>query len=59
VATGVPPRAVAVSPEGKSVYVPSEENFSVFQYDVGADGTLSPKNPFNVAAGVFPQGQGC
>jgi DNA-binding beta-propeller fold protein YncE len=39
------PVAVAVSPDGESVYVVDYNNDFVFEYDVGADGTLSPKNP--------------
>jgi DNA-binding beta-propeller fold protein YncE len=74
-ATGSPPVAVAVSPDGKNVYVtvdsgrptspqpdgecpPSCPGFvgDVFQYDVRADGTLSPKNPPSVEAGNGPEG---
>jgi DNA-binding beta-propeller fold protein YncE len=51
-------RAVAVSPDGKSVYVPVYDESggigSVFQYDVGSGGKLSPKSPPRVAAGPYP-----
>lgn len=48
------PEGIVVSPDGKSVYVanegvlvgePDDEGASVSQYDVGVDGTLSPKSP--------------
>ena len=53
--------AVAVSPDGKSVYVTnSTPPPSVSQYDVGAGGLLTAKSPATVAAsgpGPFgPQG---
>ena len=46
---------VAVSPDGKSVYV-ANSGFedTVSQYDVGADGTLTPKTPAAVAASSAP-----
>jgi DNA-binding beta-propeller fold protein YncE len=47
------PEGVAVSPDGKSVYVPADTGV-VSQYDVRADGTLSPKSPPTVAAGEYP-----
>ena len=53
VAAGTTPRGVAVSPDGKSVYVTSETGGSVSQYTVGAEGTLAPKT-IAVAAGTFP-----
>ena len=56
VATGRYPSGVAVSPDGGSVYVPSELDDSVFQYDVGAGGALSPKSPATVATGASPEG---
>jgi YVTN family beta-propeller protein len=57
-------QAIAVSPDGRSVYVPSygstpsSANVQPFvsQFDVGAGGTLSPKNPPTVAAGGQPAG---
>jgi DNA-binding beta-propeller fold protein YncE len=45
--------AVAVSPDGRSVYVVDFNNGVIWQYDVGADGTLSPKNPPAVDTGGF------
>jgi DNA-binding beta-propeller fold protein YncE len=49
------PYGVAVSPDGQSVYVASEGGSipggSIFQYDVGPDGALSPQSPPKVAAG--------
>jgi DNA-binding beta-propeller fold protein YncE len=54
VATGRGPGGMAVSPDGGSVYVANAESFgndTVSQYDVGADGALSPKNPPTVATG--------
>jgi hypothetical protein len=47
---------VAVSPDGGSVYVASERDDSVFQYDVGAGGALAPKSPATVATGASPEG---
>jgi hypothetical protein len=49
--------SVAVSPDGQSAYVASNdstigESGYVSQYDVGPDGALSPKSPAKVAAGV-------
>jgi DNA-binding beta-propeller fold protein YncE len=48
------PDGVAISPDGKSVYVTNNFLFVgglVSQYDVGAGGALSPKSPATVAAG--------
>jgi 6-phosphogluconolactonase len=51
---------VAVSPDGKSVYVASPDSavqigcVCVLQYDVGAGGELSPKSPAMVASDVAP-----
>src|SRR2546422_912784 len=57
VPAGIVPQGAAVSPDGKSVYVTGNSGppggvGEVFQYDVGADGTLSPKNPPAVAVGA-------
>jgi parallel beta-helix repeat protein len=52
------PAGVAVSPDGKSVYVAgggSEGRGDVSQYDVGPGGALSPKSPATVAAGFLPR----
>jgi DNA-binding beta-propeller fold protein YncE len=53
------PFAVAVSPDGRSVYVTNfslEQNGSVSQYDVGPGGRLMPKNPPAVGTGEDPGG---
>jgi Lactonase, 7-bladed beta-propeller len=52
------PFAVAVSPNGRSVYVTNGNSSigRVSQYDAGADGRLSPKSPPTVAAGDYPAG---
>jgi DNA-binding beta-propeller fold protein YncE len=47
---------VAVSPDGRSVYVTNGLSQSVSQYDVGPGGALSPKSPAAVPAGQFPFG---
>jgi len=59
VAAGDVPIGVAVSPDGRSVYVanegtgePGEDIPGVSQYDVGAGGKLSPKNPATLAVGL-------
>src|SRR2546422_560640 len=51
-AAGASARRVAVSPDGQSVYVTSNEK--VFQYDVGVGGMLSPKTPPSVTATRSP-----
>ena len=56
VAAGLNPEGVAVSPDGESVYVANVSSDNVSQYDVGAGGALSPKNPATVAAGTCPTG---
>jgi DNA-binding beta-propeller fold protein YncE len=57
VTAGADPFGVAISPDGRSVYV-SDAGFAgtVLQYTVGAGGTLTPKSPAAVAAGRFPLG---
>ena len=45
-----------MSPDGQSAYVANVSSGSVSQYDIGAGGALSPKNPATVAAGTFPNG---
>src|SRR5439155_1472662 len=63
VAAGDYPFDVAVSPDGKSVYVASMLSYRVFQYDVGQGGKLSPKSPATVfadsavAVAVSPDGR--
>src|SRR5512133_1402076 len=52
---------IAVSPDGKSVYVTGDSGSpayagEIFQYDVGPEGTLSPKTPAKVATGDLAPG---
>ena len=54
VASGDSPQALAVSPDGRSVYVADLADDTVAQFDVGPDGKLSPKTPATVAAGDGP-----
>jgi DNA-binding beta-propeller fold protein YncE len=54
--SGSGPVGIAVSPDGKSVYVANLADNSVSQYDVGAGGALTPKFPAAVAAGTGPIG---
>ncbi len=61
VPAGSSPSGVAVSPDGRSVYITHFNNIfspddDVFQYDVGAGGTLQPKDPPTVRAGFGPAG---
>ncbi len=56
VATGASPFGIALSPDGKSVYVTSYETDTVSQYDVGAGGVLSPKTPATVSTDANPYG---
>jgi 6-phosphogluconolactonase len=48
--SGLGAAGVAVSPNGKSVYVTSYVGTAIYQFSVGADGKLSPKNPASVQA---------
>ena len=43
VAAGVQPSQVVVHPDGESAYVPGPVNDTISQYDVGANGALSPQ----------------
>jgi DNA-binding beta-propeller fold protein YncE len=45
---------VAVSLDGKSVYVANGHDGTVSQYDVGTTGALTPKTPATVFAGIGP-----
>jgi hypothetical protein len=56
VAAGFEPGGIAVSSDGRSVYVASRDagGNNVWQFDVGAGGALSPKTPPAVAAGISP-----
>ena len=56
VAAGSGPEGVAVSPDGKSVYVTNLGDNTLSQYDVGAGGGLSPKSPAAVGAADGPEG---
>jgi DNA-binding beta-propeller fold protein YncE len=61
VPAGGSPFGVAISPDGRNVYVthlnsPFAPDDDVFQYDVGADGALQPKDPPTVEAGFSPTG---
>src|SRR5262245_10604514 len=51
VGVGAPPSAVAVSPDGASVYVGTINFGGIFQYSVNADGTLTPKTPAKQSSG--------
>jgi DNA-binding beta-propeller fold protein YncE len=55
---GESPSDIAVSPDGRSVYVTNGTAFgepgTVSQYNVGAGGRLSPKSPPTVVAGALP-----
>jgi DNA-binding beta-propeller fold protein YncE len=54
VPTGRGPLGIAVSPDGKSVYVANSLEATVSQYDVGAGGALTAKTPATVATGIAP-----
>ena len=55
VAAGMGPAGIAVSPDGKSVYVSDAAESTVLQFDVDTgSGTLSPKNPASVESGAGP-----
>jgi DNA-binding beta-propeller fold protein YncE len=46
--------AVAASPDRRSLYVVNQTSGTVSQFDIAADGTLSPKTPSSVATGSSP-----
>jgi DNA-binding beta-propeller fold protein YncE len=59
VAAGVEPSAIAVSPDGNSVYVTNGGSVGtggVSQYNVGPGGALAPMATPTVAAGNGPNG---
>lgn len=58
VAAGLNADGIAISPDGKSVYVSNNQSSDVSQYDVGSGGALSPKTPATVAAGLGAAGVG-
>src|SRR6185295_17177258 len=57
VAAGFDPIGIAISPDGRNVYVTNHSSGGpVSQYDVGPGGALTPKSPATVDAGVDPYG---
>jgi YVTN family beta-propeller protein len=56
VPAGLRPIAVAVSPDGTSVYVLNFGANTASQFNVGAGGALAPKTPPDVPTGVGSQG---
>jgi DNA-binding beta-propeller fold protein YncE len=49
------PRAIAITPDGKSLYVTNFVAGTISQYDIDpVSGVLSPKTPATVAAGLRP-----
>jgi DNA-binding beta-propeller fold protein YncE len=52
VSAGKAPLGIAVSPDGRSVYVADGGSNAVSQYDVGPGGALSPKSPATVSTGA-------
>ncbi len=48
VAAGMNPFGIAITPDGRSLYVGSRNTDEILQYDVAADGTLAPKVPPSV-----------
>lgn len=56
VATGDSPFGVAVSPNGRSVYVTNAGSNSVSQYAADGAGALSPKSPATIATQSIPLG---
>jgi DNA-binding beta-propeller fold protein YncE len=44
--------AVAVSPDGRSLYTADNSGDDVSQFDIGANGTLTPKSPASVSTGA-------
>ena len=53
---GTEPEVIAVSPNDKSVYVANASANSLSQYDIGATGALTPKNPPSAITGTGPTG---
>jgi DNA-binding beta-propeller fold protein YncE len=56
VASGTAPVAIAMSPDGKSVYVANSGDNTISQYHVGNGGGLSAMTPTTVASGSGPSG---
>jgi DNA-binding beta-propeller fold protein YncE len=55
VVAGNGPDGIAVSPDGRSVYVVNNGDGTVEQYNVNTDGSLTPKRHATVAAGLSPK----
>jgi DNA-binding beta-propeller fold protein YncE len=51
---GAEPDAIAVSADGENAYVSDDNGDNVAQFDIGTGGSLSPKSPFTVPTGRFP-----
>lgn len=47
-----------MTPDGRNAYVANCNDGQIAQYDIGADGKLTPKTPFTIAAGACPTGMG-
>lgn len=56
VGSAADPSSIAVTPDGTSVYVANSSNDTVSQYDVAANGTLTPKTPATIRTGRAPLG---
>jgi len=56
VPAGTSPFGLAVSADGRSVYVTNANSDDVSQYSVGAGGRLVPKSPASVATDDLPVG---
>lgn len=54
VSDGAGPFSIALTPDGTSVYVANSADDTVSEYDVAADGTLSPKTPATIRTGKTP-----
>jgi DNA-binding beta-propeller fold protein YncE len=54
--TGSGPSAIVVAPSGLAAYLTDAHDGTVFQYAVGADGSLTPLSPAAVPAGTAPHG---
>jgi DNA-binding beta-propeller fold protein YncE len=52
------PNELAISPDGKSVYVVAAGDSAVAQFDVGTGGRLSPKSPAEVTTGTGTDPEG-
>ena len=56
--SGSQPNELAISPDGKNVYVVAANDSAVAQFDVGAGGLLSPKSPAEVTTGTGTSPEG-